>query len=172
MKKNLLTILILALGILNMILTAVIVFAVVPTTMRTNALISKVASTIQLELEGAKNSDEDTIDFTDIETYNIEEKMTINLKNSPNDTKSHYASVTVALSVNKKSEDYAKLNETIATNENAIKEIIRDEFINFTKEEVVDNVVKEKIKSDILLKIQNYFNSDFIVGISTGILAD
>lgn len=172
MKKNLLTILILALGILNMILTAVIVFAVVPTTMRTNALISKVASTIQLELEGAKNSDEDKIDFTDIETYNIEEKMTINLKNSPNDTKSHYASVTVALSVNKKSEDYAKLNETIATNENAIKEIIRDEFINFTKEEVVDNVVKEKIKSDILLKIQNYFNSDFIVGISTGILAD
>lgn len=172
MKKNLLTIIILALGILNMILTAVIVFAVVPTTMRTNALISKVASTIQLEIEGAKNSGEDKIDFTDIETYNIEEKMTINLKNSPNDAKSHYASVTVALSINKKSEDYEKLYETIALNENAIKEIIRDEFINFTKEEVINNEVKEKIKSDILLKIQNYFNSDFIIGISTGILAD
>lgn len=172
MKKNLLTILILALGILNMILTAVIVFAVVPTTMRTNTLISKVASTIQLELESSKNSDENKIDIADIETYNIEEKMTINLKNSPNDSKSHYASVTVSLSVNKKAKDYGKLNSSISANENAIKEIIRDEFINYTKEQVVTNEYKEIIKNDILLKIQEYFDSDFIVGISTGILAD
>lgn len=172
MKKNLLTILILALGILNMILTAVIVFAVVPTTMRTNALISKVASSIELELEGSKDNDENKIDLADIETYNIEEKMTINLKNSLNTTKSHYASVTVSLSVNKKSEDYAKLNSTILAHENAIKEIIRDEFVNYTKEEVTTNEYKEKIKSDILLKIQEHFDSDFIVGISTGILAD
>lgn len=172
MKKNLLTILILALGILNMILTAVIVFAVVPTTMRTNTLISKVASSIQLELEGSKTGGEKKLEFTDIETYNIEEKMTINLKSSPNDAKAHYASVTVALSVNKKSEDYEKLFSTIPANENAIKEIIRDDFINYTKEEVINNETKEKIKSEILLRIQNYFDSDFIVGISTGILAD
>jgi flagellar FliL protein len=172
MKKNLLTILILTLGILNMILTAVIVFAVVPTTMRTNALISKVTSTIQLELESSKNEDEEKISIADIETYNINEKMTINLKNSPNDAKSHYASVTVSLSVNKKAVDYSKLNESISTNENVIKEIIRDEFINYTKEEVTNNEFKEKIKKNILLKIQEYFNSDFIVGISTGILAD
>ncbi|MFV0342269.1 MAG: flagellar basal body-associated FliL family protein [Anaerocolumna sp.] len=172
MKKNLLTILILALGVLNMILTAVIVFAVVPTTMRTNALISKVASTIELELEGANSEDTDKINIADIENYNIEEKMTINLKNSPNDSKSHYASVTVSLSVNKKAEDYSKLSESIASNENAIKEIVRDEFINYTKEEVTNNDYKEKIKSNILLKIQEYFDSDFIVGISTGILAD
>lgn len=172
MKKNLLTILILALGILNMILTAVIVFAVVPTTMRTNALISKVASTIQLELEGSKNEDEEKISIADIETYNIEEKMTINLKNSPNDSKSHYASVTVSLSMNKKAEDYSKLKDSISANENAIKEIIRDEFINYTKEQVTSNEYKEKIKSNILMKIQEYFGSDFIAGISTGILAD
>ncbi len=172
MKKNLLTILILALGILNMILTAVIVFAVVPTTMRTNALISKVASTIQLELEGSKNEDEEKISIADIETYNIEEKMTINLKNSPNDSKSHYASVTVSLSMNKKAEDYSKLKDSISANENAIKEIIRDEFINYTKEQVTNNEYKEKIKSNILMKIQEYFGSDFIAGISTGILAD
>lgn len=172
MKKNLLTILILALGILNMILTAVIVFAVVPTTMRTNALISKVASTIQLELEGSKNSDESKIALADIETYNIEEKMTINLKNSPNNSKSHFASVTVSLSINKKSEDYSKVNSSISANENAIKEIIRDEFINYTKEQVTTNEYKDIIKNDILIKIQEYFGSDAIIGISTGILAD
>lgn len=172
MKKNLLTILILALGILNMILTAVIVFAVVPTTMRTNVLISKVASSIQLELEGSKNSDESKIDLDDIETYNIEEKMTINLKNSPNSSKSHFASVTVSLSVNEKSKDYSKLNDSISAHENAIKEIIRDQFVNYTKEQVTSNEYKEEIKSDILLKIQEHFNSDFIVGISIGILAD
>lgn len=169
MKKNLLTIIILALGILNMILTAVIVFAVVPTTVRTNALISKVASTIELELNG---TNEDKIELADIETYNFEESLTINLKNSPNDSRSHFAVVTVSLSLNKKAEDYTSINEAITANKNVIEEIIRDEFVNYTVTEVTSNEYKPVIKQAILEKLQEYFNSDTIIGISTGILAE
>ncbi len=166
MKKNILTIIILALGILNMVLTAVIVFAVVPTTMRTNSLISKVASTIDLELESPSPYDADHINIEDIEVYKIEDDMTINLKPEANDTKKHYALISISLSINTKSEDYKTLQPTIAGNESSITEIINDEFAKYTVNNVMDN--KEKIKEEILKKIQEYFNSDFIISISVG----
>lgn len=166
MKRNLLTIIILALGILNMILTAVIVFAVVPTTMRTNSLISKVASTIDLELESPSDKDENQIDIADIEVYQIPEDLTINLKNDTNDDKNHYALVSVSLSINTKSEDYKVLQPTIATNESSITEIITDEFSKYTVSTVTAN--KENIKAEILEKLQELFKSDFIISISVG----
>lgn len=166
MKRNILTIIILALGILNMILTAVIVFAVVPTTMRTNNLISKVASTIDLELESPSKNDADQVDIADIETYQIPEDLTINLKSEANDTKSHYALASVSLSINTKSEDYKTLNPTIETNKNSITEIIDDVISKYTVISVKEN--KDKIKEEILKRIQEYFKSDFIIGISIG----
>ncbi len=166
MKRNILTIIILALGILNMILTAVIVFAVVPTTMRTNNLISKVASTIDLELEGLPRNDADQVDIADIEVYQMDD-LTISLKPEENDTKNHYALIeNVSLSINTKSEDYKTLQPTIETNKGYITEIITDEFSKYTVKNIKEN--KEIIKEEILKKIQEYFKSDFIISISVG----
>lgn len=164
MKKNLLTIIILALGILNMILTAVLVFAVVPTTMRTNRLISKVASTIDLELESESEDKENQIGIEDIEEYNISNPITVNLKSEAHDTRNHYALVYASLSLNKKSEDYKTLQPAIKANESAITEIINDEFTKYTVDDVFNK--KENIKAEILKKIQELFNSDFIIGVS------
>lgn len=167
MKKNLLTIIILALGILNIILTAVIVFAVVPTTMRTNNLIAKVASSIELELETPTTEEAaKEIDIADIENYYIEDEIIINLVNSGKDSKNHFAKVEVSLSINTKSKDYKSLQPKIADNEGAIKEIIRDEFSKYTELNITEN--KDAIKADILTRIQEYFNSDFIINISVG----
>lgn len=167
MKKNLLTIVILALGIVNMILAAVIVFTVVPTTTRTNNLIAKVASNIDLELESPiKGAETTEIGIADIEVYQIENEMTINLKKNENDVKNHYALVSVSFSINTKSEDYKTIQPTIATNESAITEIISDEFSKYTVDVVSEN--KEKIKAEILRRVQEYFNSDLIVSVSVG----
>ena len=51
MKKNILTIIIMASCLLNLILTAVIVFAVVPTMNKTSQLVDKVATAIDLETD-------------------------------------------------------------------------------------------------------------------------
>lgn len=161
MKKNFLTVIILALGIVNMILTAVIVFAVVPTTMRTNELISKVASTIDLEINGSP--DNTTVNIEDIETYKMSKDLTINLKKDT-DNIEHYALVTASLSLNTKSEDYAKFKPLVETNESKINEIVQYEFNKYTSDEVRNK--KEEIKSNILAAIQEYFNSDFIVGVT------
>lgn len=162
MKKSFLTVIILALGIVNMILTAVIVFAVVPTTMRTNELISKVASTIELEINGSHN--EKDISVEDIETYKLSKSLTINLKKG-SDNVAHYAQVTASLSLNKKSASYAKLQPLVEPQESIIIEIIQNEFVKYSMDEVMDK--REEIKSNILTALQNYFNSsDFIVGVT------
>lgn len=170
MKKNILTIIILALGLLNMILTAVIVFTVVPTTMRTNNLIAKVASSINLELESpnTETADPETseINLADTEVYTIEDPMTINLKRIEDDTKNHYAKVNVSFSINTKSKDYKTLNPTILTNESYMKEIITEEFQKYTFLNVTDN--KNNIKVEILRRVQEHFKSDFIISVSVG----
>lgn len=166
MKKNILTIIILALGILNMLLTAIIVFAVVPTTMKTNNLITKVASSIDLELQLANGEDEESIAISDIEVYKIENDMTINLKRDTNDSDNHYALVSASLSLNMKSEDYKALQPTVSTNESYITEIFYDEISKYSMQEVKVN--KEKIKADILKRIQEHFKSDFIISVSIG----
>ncbi len=166
MKKNMLSIIILAVGILNVILGAVIVFAVVPTATRTNNLISKVASVVDLELESMDNS-KNQVKIEDIENYSIDD-ITITLKRNENDTRNHYALVSsVSISINKKSADYTKLKPIIETGQSTIKEIISDEFSKYTVDAVMDN--KEAIKSEILRRLQEeIFNSDFIVGLSLG----
>ena len=162
MKKNMLSIIILAVGILNVILGAVIVFAVVPTATRTNNLITKVASAIDLELASSSDSENQV----KIENYPID-NITMTLKRDENDTKNHYAQVSVSLSINMKSEDYEKYKPTVEQNQIRIKEIISDEFGKYTAASVMDN--KENIKSEILRRLQEeLYNSDFIVGLSLG----
>lgn len=166
MKKNMLSIIILAVGILNLILGVVIVFAVVPTATRTNNLITKVASAVDLELTSTDDS-KNQIKIEDIENYSVDD-ITITLKRNENDTKNHYALVSsVSISINKKAEDYNKLKPTVESSQSIIKEIISDEFSKYTVDAVMDN--KDIIKSEILSRLQEeLYNSDFIVGLSFG----
>lgn len=170
MKKNLLTIFILALCVINLVLSAVIIFSVVPTTIRTNKFIAKVASNLDLELGEKTAETKEKISVADLETYPLKEDITVNLKNDENDSNNHYALVKVSLSINKKSKDYETLNPTVETNENSIREIVFDEFSQYTVNTVLDN--KDKIKSNILKNIQEYFNSDFIPAISVSFVTE
>lgn len=163
MKKNILTIIILAMALINIVLSAVIIFVIVPTSNRTNNLVSKVAQIIDLELEDP-DAKEEEIAVSDIETYEVEDKLTIRLKKS--DEAKHYAIVYVSLSINKKHKDYTELQPLIAQNDNEIKEIVTDAFSAYTIDEVDAN--KNKIKEQVLSRIQELFKSDFIINVSFG----
>ena len=56
MKKNLMSVLILALVVANLVLTAILMISVVPQTKKANELVTKVCSAIDLELEGGKDN--------------------------------------------------------------------------------------------------------------------
>jgi flagellar FliL protein len=166
MKKNILTVVILALGVINLILTSLIVFVVVPTTAKTNAIISNVATIIDLELEAPNENETEKVKVTDIENYTIEEKQIINLKLDPQEGKKHYVSLQLSLSMNKTNEDYESLKPQVETSITQITEIVADVFSKYTYTEAQEN--KDQIKAEALKGIQDYFDSDFIIDVAFG----
>lgn len=163
MKKNILTIIIMAITLINLILTALLIFVIVPTSNKTNQLVTKVASIVDLELESPDTAAEQ-IAVSDIATYEIEDKLTINLKST--DENPHYALLYVSLSMNSKHEDYATFSAKMSDYDNNIEEIVTEEFGKYTMDEVQSN--KNAIKEAILTRIQELFQSDFIINVSFG----
>lgn len=164
MRKNILTIIIMAIVLINTILTAVLMFVIVPTSNKTNKLVMKVASIIDLELESPDAGKD--IAVSDIEGYNLPEQLTINLRTEGDDDKAHYALVNVSLSINTKHEDYEELYPKIAQRQNEIEEIVSDEIGKYTMNDVKES--KEKIREEVKKRIQELFKSDFIIGVSFG----
>lgn len=164
MKKNILTIIIMAIVLINTILTGVLLFVIVPASNKTAKLVDKVASIVNLELEDP-DADINQQNVEDIATYRFAEELTVNLKSSGDGT-SHFALVPVSLSMNSKHPDYEKFKERIADYEGVITEIISDEINKYTKNEVLDK--KKEIKDAVLIRIQEFFNSDFIININFG----
>jgi len=166
MKKNILTIIILAMALINIVLSAVIIFVVVPTSNKTSNLIDNVLSIINLELEDPEPLAEE-LAVEDIVVHDFTDKLTINLKSSEGDSKNHYAQFNLSLSINSKHKDYETLGPTIITYENAISEIISEEFSKYTIDNMMEN--KNVIKEIVLGRIQNeIFKSNFIINVSFG----
>ena len=169
MKKNLLSILILALLIVNIVLTAIMMFSVVGTSRRTSALVSDIASVLKLELTGtdAEDAIAEEIPMSQTAFYNISEEMTITLKNSEDGSK-HYLLLSAALSMNTKDKGYKKYGdaEAMLSAEPVIKSEIVDAISSYTMEELKDENKINDAKQQILDRIHEIFDSEFIYNIS------
>lgn len=165
MKKNLVSIVILALVLANLILTAILAFTIIPQTKKSNELIDRVCAAINLELEGGQN--ESSIPIEDIEVYNITNSFTVNLADN-GDGKKHYAVFSVGLSMNIKSEGYKTYGgaEGLAEKETIIQDEINTIVGAYTVEEFNADGQKA-VKAEILKAMQDKFGgTDFIVGVN------
>ena len=164
MKKNMLAIVILAATIVNIALTALMLFTVVPKAQRTDALIQKICSVIELELEDPDAADYAEIPFEDRETYNLANKMTINLKRAEGDSKTPYAQIEVTLMLNKKAESYETIQPLLINYENIIRNIVNEEVSKYTTHELDGN--KEAIQKMIQTRLCTEFgNTDLLIGV-------
>lgn len=164
MKKNMLAIVILAATIVNIALTSVMLFTIIPKAQRTDALIQKIVSLIDLELESPDAADYAEIPFKDRETYSLSEKVMVNLAKKQGDTKNHYAQVTVTLVLNKKSEDYADIQPLLSGYEAIIKSIVNDEVSKHTTDTLGDS--KTAIQKSILERLRTELEStDLLIGV-------
>ncbi len=154
MKKGLINIIILILLITNIALTAIMAFAVVPAMNSTNRLVGKVADAIDLQKDASENNGNLGID--DMDTYSFENKITANLKTG-NDGKSHYVSLKVTMTLNKKDEGYSKYKDKLAKNEEYIRSQIIDIIGQYTNDTIADN--KQVILDKILLQLREFFNN-------------
>lgn len=163
MKKNILTVVILALSVINLVLIAVLMFSVVPMANKTNALISQVASIIDLELESPDAGQKINLSKVEPKEINPEGGLTINLTDGANS----YALLDgITLSINTEHEDYKELNPTIDKNISFILQDVNDIIKQHTKEEMKSTTETEKVRQEILEKIQDRFGSQFICDIA------
>lgn len=164
MKKNMLTIIVIALSAINLVLSAVLVFAVVPASNKTSQLVSQVASIINLELDSGSSEMVENVDPANVENYKIDSKLTFNLMRSADGT-DHYAALdSISLSINKASKDYSKLNGTIEANQSFVTDIVTSVISSYNYDDAISS--KEEMKAEILKKIQEHFKSNFIFNVS------
>ena len=161
MKKNLLSVVILALLVVNLILTGIMMFSCVSANKKTAALVNDIASVLDLELTGGSSNTEEVaaVSVADTEIYNIADAMTVALRPSE-DGKEHYCMCEVSFSMNKTHEDYETMSPMVATQESKIRSIIIGVIGGYTKEEAQAN--QKAIESAILEQVQQMFGSNFI----------
>lgn len=162
MKKNLMSVLILALLIVNLILTAILTITILPQTKKSNELINQVCSAINLELQSGEATDVSSIPMDDIEVYPLTDTITVNLKNGT-DGAEHYAVITASVSMNTKNEDYGTYGAELSTKESLIKNEINSVVGKYTMEEL--KTKQQDIEKEVLLDLQKMFDSDFIVDV-------
>lgn len=155
MKKGLINVILLVLAITNIVLTAIMVFAVVPAMNSTSDLVSKVAEAIDLEKEG-ETQYTDGISIDNLVVYDFTEKITVALSGSTNNNV-HYAQFGVTLSLNSKDESYTKYNEGLATNEKLMTSTISSVVSKYTTAELQAN--QKAILQEITLALRELYNN-------------
>lgn len=176
MKKNLLSILILVLLIVNIALTTVMMISVTGTNKKTGELVTSIATVLNLELYNPGGIPLAEVPLSETETYTMAEIM-VPLKSSvvvkedgstEISTKQNYIMFTTTLYQNTKHEDYKKFGgaEKMAELESQIQVVITDVVRAYTLEECRENF--DVIKDEILAEIQKMFDSNLIfkIGIS------
>ncbi len=165
MKKNLITIIIFALVLVNLVLTAILTITIVPETKKANELITKVCTAIDLDLQAGEAAGSLSIPVSQIVTYDIPDSMTINLKDN-GDGNSHYAVITVTISMDSKNEDYGTYaaDGTLSSYESLIKSEINTVVSGYTVDQLKND--KSVVETEILSNLQTMFASDFIIGVS------
>ena len=160
MKKNLLSVIILALLVVNLALTGVMMFSTVSANKKTVALVDQIAAILNMEVKPELNTESaKEVSILDTDTYNIADEMVITLKKGE-DGAEHYAIVSISMSLDKTDERYAELQPLVEANESKIKSVINDTFSKYTKEEASAN--QKAIADEILRQIQTMFDSTFI----------
>ena len=162
MKKNIITVIILALCVVNLILNVLLVFVCMPSAKKTNNLISEIASVLNLELEG----DEETpaVALENMATYSVDAQV-VNLKDDGSG-ESHYVQVGLTLEMDKSSKDYDSLNTVLTESGGAVFDEARNVIQNYTYAEVSDEKTQEDIKKKILENVQKKYATQCIYNVS------
>ncbi len=173
MKKNLISVLILTLVFANFVLTAILMFTVLPQTKKANALIDKICTAIDLDLNSGAASGLGNVPVDQREEYKVNGGEDIYTSLAPSvseeggKTSIHHVAVKVTLVMNKESEKYETYNqEFMAGQDTTIQNSIIRVLGSYTKEDFEQQSVKEEIQETILQDMQELFGADYIVAVN------
>lgn len=176
MKKNLLSLIILALLVVNLVLTSVMMFSVTGTNKKVADLVGNIATVINLEhTEPGEGNGEEMVSLADTEVYAITGSMTMPLSpetitdaDGNQETKQGYLICNISFSLNTKHDDYKTYGsaEAMAAKEELIKDAINSIVSKHTVSDLQADPGLEELKEEILVAVRDLYQSDFIYKIS------
>ncbi len=158
MKKNLLSVIILAFLIINIVLTSIMMFSVMGTNKKTGELVTNIATVLKLELTEPGEVVVPDVKLKNAVIYTFEKSTRIALESDEDGE--HYITFNLTIMMNSKHKDYKTYGETISEKETLMKDALATALSSFTVEECKAD--KETLKSTMLKAVQSVFNSDFI----------
>ena len=175
MKKNLLSILILALVVVNLLMTTFLLFSVMSQNSKGGKLVNDVLAALELEANSGMNGDGTglgatvNVDPANRITYNLQRadgNLTFSLK--PDASGQHYAVVTaIILSMDSTDPDYKNYGsaEKLSADTESLISRAGDVFATHTVEELMSD--QATVKQEILTAIQaHYGGKRFIYEVS------
>ncbi len=172
MKKNILSIIILALLLVNIVLTSVMMFSVTSTNKKVATLVGNIITVMNLELtEPGEENKTPEVSLADTEVYSIAETMTIPLapeQGGDGSAKQSYLQCNISFSMDKKNKGYKTYGsaEKMAGNAELIKDAVNTTVSRHTASELQADAGLENLKAEILQAVQDLFQSDFIYNVS------
>lgn len=166
MKKNLISVLILALCFANLVLTALLIFTIIPETKKANNLIDQVCQAISLDLNSGAATTDSQLPQDQIVDYALTaDGDTLTFNFAPyEDGNTHYLVCGISLSLNKKSDGYKTYGEDLSAKKNVILADITDIIGDYTMEQY--NTDKNAVHDKILKTLQKKFGADYIVDVN------
>ena len=162
MKKNLITVLIFAICVVNLILNIMLVFVCMPSAKKTNNLITEIAAVLNLELESGDGAHR--VDLANIASFNIEAQV-VNLKDDGSGDK-HYVQMGLTLELDNSSPDYEQLNTVLADAQGAVFDEARNIVQNYTYKQILEQENQDRIKKQILDSLQKKYATQCIYSVS------
>ena len=153
MKKNLLTVLILALLVVNLVLTTIMMVSVISANKKTSELVTTIAAALNLELNapGSENAEE-VVSLADTEVYSLGEQM-IPLTDA--EGKTVYMIFEMSLSMNTKGDGYKKLGESVTSG--SVDSLIADTVTTIVRQHTIEECQNnfDPIRAEILAAVRD-----------------
>lgn len=166
MKKNLLTVLILALMIVNIVLTTIIMVSVISANKKTAELVGNIALALNLQFAapGSEGDAGQEVPLENTEVYELPDSLMVQVSTA--DGGKVYFVFNLSLSMNSKDKGYKKLGESITsgTYDSVIEDMVSSIVGAHTEEECRNDI--ETIKKEILQAVQDLTGHKFIYKIN------
>ncbi len=173
MKKNLLTIIIIALLIVNIVLTGIMMISMMGTNKKTADLVSDIAAVLNLELGVEEEEEVVEIPMSQQFIWNLTDKLEIPLQSEDivdvngniTGKKDHYIVFeTIAFSLDTKAKGYKEYGENIANYESMVRDAVTSTVSKHTIDDCRNDF--DTIRKDVLEAVRALFDEEFIYNVA------
>lgn len=164
MKKNLITVVILAICIINLVFNILLVFVFMPSATKTNKLITDISKILDIEIESQKKED-GAFDVGNLSPYQLEQGNPINLK-ADESGDLHIVQYGLTINMDSTANDYGEVSKNVESSTAIIYDLARDIIGRYSYSQVIDVEIQKQIKDEILASLRETFNTECIYSVS------